>query len=123
MSELKYKIGDKFISNVLGSKIEIIDDDYDYYQCSTELGHIIELDDELLNNGYTKIKDIKQIGGNHYSKLGIEPYEYSIKNDLNCYQFNVIKYVTRYKDKNGIEDLKKAINTLEKLIDYEGSTN
>lgn len=63
MSELKYKIGDKFISNVLGSKIEIIDDDYDYYQCSTELGHIIELDDELLNNGYTKIKEIKQIGG------------------------------------------------------------
>tara|TARA_R110002167_G_scaffold286450_1_gene491392 strand:- start:831 stop:1202 length:372 start_codon:yes stop_codon:yes gene_type:complete len=123
MSNLKYKVGDEFISNVLGSKIEIIDDDYDYYQCSTELGHIIELDDELLNNGYTKIKDIKQIGGNHYSKLGIEPYEYSIKNDLNCYQFNVIKYVTRYKDKNGIEDLKKAINTLEKLIDYEGSTN
>tara|TARA_R110002074_G_scaffold326376_1_gene496697 strand:- start:32 stop:403 length:372 start_codon:yes stop_codon:yes gene_type:complete len=123
MSQLKYKIGDIFISNVLGSKIEIIDYDYDYYQCSTELGHIIELDDELLNNGYTKIKEIKQIGGNHYSKLGIEPYEYSIKNELNCYQFNVIKYVTRYKDKNGIEDLKKAINTLEKLIDYEGSTN
>tara|TARA_R110002153_G_scaffold265550_2_gene428296 strand:+ start:103 stop:351 length:249 start_codon:yes stop_codon:yes gene_type:complete len=65
----------------------------------------------------------KQIGGNHYSKLAIEPYEYSIKNELNCYQFNVVKYVTRYKDKNGVEDLKKAIQTLQKLIEHEEKNN
>ena len=65
----------------------------------------------------------EQIGGNHYSKLAIEPYEYSIKNELNCYQFNVVKYVTRYKDKNGVEDLKKAIQTLQKLIEHEEKNN
>ena len=61
----------------------------------------------------------KQVGGNHYTKLKIQPYQYAFENELNCYQFNIIKYVTRYKDKNGKEDLKKAIHTLEKLIDQE----
>ena len=52
----KYKIGDKFVSNILGTKIEIIDDD-NFYQCSTERGNILELDDELLDNGYTKTEE------------------------------------------------------------------
>jgi hypothetical protein len=82
-----------------------------------------DIGSDFIGEHYTKIEETKQIGGNHYSKLAIEPYEYSIKNELNCYQFNVVKYVTRYKDKNGVEDLKKAIQTLQKLIEYEESNN
>ena len=62
---------------------------------------------------------IEQIGGSHYSKLKIDPYEYSMQNELNPLQMNAIKYVTRYNFKNGIEDLKKAIHTINRLIEYE----
>ena len=49
----------------------------------------------------------KQIGGNHYKTFRIQPYEFISKNDLSFFQGNVIKYVCRYKTKNGIEDLEK----------------
>ena len=49
----------------------------------------------------------KQIGGNHYKKFKIQPYEFISKNDLSFFQGNVIKYVCRYLNKNGIEDLEK----------------
>lgn len=61
----------------------------------------------------------KQIAGSHYSKLKIQPMEYCLGNGLNYAQSNVVKYITRYKDKNGIEDLKKAIHCIELLIDWE----
>ena len=49
----------------------------------------------------------RQEGGNHYSKHTIQPYTFITENNLSFFQGNVIKYVVRYKDKNGIEDLKK----------------
>ena len=49
----------------------------------------------------------KQIGGSHYKSFHIQPYEFISKNDLNFFQGNVIKYVCRYKHKNGIEYLEK----------------
>ena len=42
-------------------------------------------------------------------------------NDLNPLQMNAIKYVTRYNFKNGIEDLEKAIHTINRLIEFEKS--
>ncbi len=59
---------------------------------------------------------VSQVGGDHYSKLNIQPVEYIIANNLNYLQGNVIKYVTRYRDKNGIEDLKKAEHYLQMLM-------
>lgn len=61
----------------------------------------------------------KQIGGDHYTKLAIQPLEYAYKNKLDCMQHNVIKYVTRFRDKNGKQDLLKAIDMIEKLIELE----
>jgi len=61
----------------------------------------------------------KQVGGSHYSRLKIDPYEYSMQNELNPLQMNAIKYITRYPFKNGIEDLKKAKHTIDRLIEYE----
>ena len=61
----------------------------------------------------------KQVGGNHYSKLAIQPVEYINKNKLSYLQGNVIKYVTRYNDKNGVDDLQKAKHYIDLLIELE----
>ena len=60
-----------------------------------------------------------QVGGDHYKNLHIQPFQYVMDNDLNFMQGSAIKYITRYKDKGGIEDLKKAIHTIELLIEWE----
>jgi hypothetical protein len=60
-----------------------------------------------------------QVGGDHYLKLKIQPMEYSMGNNLDPCQHTIIKYVTRFRDKNGIEDLKKARHTLDMLIQFE----
>lgn len=59
----------------------------------------------------------KQVGGDHYKKYPIQPVQYAMANDLNYCQANAIKYITRYKDKGGVEDLKKAIHNIEILIE------
>lgn len=60
-----------------------------------------------------------QIGGDHYKKLAIQPMQYSMKNKLDPLQHTVIKYVTRFRDKAGIEDLEKAKHCIDMLIEYE----
>jgi hypothetical protein len=60
-----------------------------------------------------------QVGGNHYKDMKIQPIEFTMKNNLNFCQGNIIKYVTRYKHKNGIEDLKKAKHYIDLLIQLE----
>jgi hypothetical protein len=62
-----------------------------------------------------------QVGGDHYKKLAIQPVEYIHANNLSYLVGNVIKYVTRYKEKNGAEDIKKAIHYCELilLLEYE----
>ena len=60
-----------------------------------------------------------QIGGDHYTKLAIQPMRYSMENGLDALQHTVIKYVTRFRDKNGIEDLEKAKHCIDMLIEIE----
>jgi hypothetical protein len=60
-----------------------------------------------------------QIGGSHYTKLKIQPMEYSMANGLDACQHTIIKYVTRFRDKNGLEDLRKARHALDMLIEFE----
>lgn len=66
----------------------------------------------------SKAEDI-QVGGSHYKSMEIQPMRYSMKNNLNACQHTAIKYITRYKSKGGIQDLKKAIHTIELLIEFE----
>lgn len=63
----------------------------------------------------------KQIGGEHYSKYTIQPAEFINKNNILYAEGNVIKYVCRHKDKNGKEDILKAIHYLEMILkrDYK----
>jgi len=60
-----------------------------------------------------------QVGGNHYSKLAIQPIEYIYKNNIPFPEGNVIKYVTRWRGKDGIKDLQKAKHFIELLIELE----
>jgi hypothetical protein len=62
----------------------------------------------------------KQVGGSHYRDKGIQPIIYIHANNLGFCEGNVVKYVTRWRDKNGVADLKKAIHYLELLIELEG---
>ena len=55
----------------------------------------------------------KQIGGDHYKKLNPQPIEIIVNWELKFIMGNVIKYIARYKFKNGIEDLRKAIQYLD----------
>ena len=55
----------------------------------------------------------KQIGGSHYTDFPLHPSEFISKNDLSFFQGNVIKYVCRYKNKAGIQDLEKIIHYCE----------
>jgi hypothetical protein len=61
----------------------------------------------------------KQVGGDHYSKLAIQPVEYINANGLGYLAGNVVKYITRYKDKNGLQDLQKAKHYVQMLIELE----
>jgi len=67
----------------------------------------------------TKSAFDEQVDGSHYSNLKIQPMEYCLANNLNYGQSNAIKYITRYKNKNGKQDLEKAIHCLQLLMEYE----
>ena len=51
----------------------------------------------------------RQVQGNYYKSLKIQPIEFITANNLSFFQGNVIKYVCRYNKKNGIEDLKNIV--------------
>lgn len=60
-----------------------------------------------------------QVGGDHYRKLPIQPFRYSMENGLDPMQHTIVKYVTRFRDKGGIADLEKAKQTIDLLIEWE----
>lgn len=57
----------------------------------------------------------RQVGGKHYTDYKIQPIEFITSNNIGFIEGNVIKYVTRFRQKNGIEDIDKAIHYLELL--------
>lgn len=60
-----------------------------------------------------------QVGGNHYKDLKIQPIEYIHANGLDYFEGNVIKYITRHRNKNGKQDLEKAKHYIDLLIELE----
>jgi len=59
----------------------------------------------------------QQVGGAHYATKAIQPWDYIVANNLGYLEGNIVKYVSRWKDKGGVEDLKKAQHYLQKLIE------
>jgi hypothetical protein len=60
-----------------------------------------------------------QVGGDHYKKCGIEPVEYIYANGLDFFRGNIVKYVTRDKDKNGAEDIRKVIDYANMILEFD----
>lgn len=60
----------------------------------------------------------RQEGGEHY-KMPIQPTEFIFKNGIPFIEGNIIKYVTRHRQKNGAEDILKAIHYLELILEYD----
>lgn len=105
----------------------------------TEIGNSQPIDDES-NYGYgvsyiadkpekielgQKIDGInaldKQVGGNHYKKCKIQPVQYIYANGLDYFQGNIVKYITRFRDKGGKADLEKIKHYCDLLIELEYS--
>lgn len=61
----------------------------------------------------------EQVDGDHYKKLKIQPIEYIHANNIGYMEGNVIKYVSRWRQKNGIKDLEKAMHYIDLLIELE----
>lgn len=115
-----------FIEQVAGDECVIYKDDVEegFWVKNSEI-ELIQKASVVKAEGSTVIKPTsaldKQVSGNHYKDCGIQPIEYIHANNLSYFQGNVVKYVTRYKDKAGKADLEKAIHYLELMIELEYS--
>lgn len=60
-----------------------------------------------------------QVGGGHYKSMAIQPVEYITKNNLPYCEANVVKYISRWREKGGKKDLEKAKHYIDLLIQLE----
>ena len=90
--------------DVTGEEVKIYEDMYSYHADDLTLVKNEVLETKLYN------PLIAQEGGGHYKDKGIQPLEYTMQNNLSFCEGNVVKYISRYKSKNGIEDLAKVIH-------------
>jgi hypothetical protein len=60
-----------------------------------------------------------QISGNHYKDKPVQVWDFVAANNLGYFEGNIVKYVSRWKDKGGVDDLRKAKHYIEKLIELE----
>jgi len=59
-----------------------------------------------------------QVGGDHYTRMKIQPLEFSEENHLTAAQHTAIKYVARFQNKDGVKDLEKARHTIDWMLDF-----
>lgn len=95
------------------SEPDLITDGNAPYLRVDDNGKVIEDNLEATTSNPLKV----QYGGTHYKDRAIQPIEYILANDLNFCEGCVVKYVTRWRDKGGIEDLKKAKHYIDFLIE------
>ena len=145
----KFKIGDKVKVVDIGSisqatsdikvgdvgVITYVDSDYvitpycvefddDYWRFTDKCIELVNDGVNTPNKKYNPL--VVQQSGNHYKNGKIQPIEYSERNNLSMCQGNIVKYITRHKEKNGIDDLAKVVHyaLLEALFVYgeDGTT-
>jgi len=61
----------------------------------------------------------KQVGGSHYKQFVIQPAEFCYKNNIPYLEATAIKYLCRWRNKGGVQDLDKAIHFIELIKEYE----
>jgi len=60
-----------------------------------------------------------QVGGDHYAKMAIEPAKYIHANGMGYCEGNVVKYISRHASKGGAEDVRKAMQYCQFLLDWD----
>jgi hypothetical protein len=127
----------------IGDKVRLLKPDLLGFPTNLNLGREFEMEgrvyggamsydewyfsDSWIDEGYIEILNQRvdsksiQVGGDWYKNLAIQPIDFILGNGLGFCEGNVIKYVTRWKHKNGIEDLEKAKHYIDMLIAAEGS--
>ena len=99
-------IGTKTYITYIGETGEEVGIDKDIY--SYHASDLVLVNGKEESQTYNPL--IAQEGGGHYKDRGIQPLEYTMQNNLSFCEGNVVKYISRYKSKNGIEDLAKVIH-------------
>ena len=61
----------------------------------------------------------KQVSGDHYKNMVIQPVEFIVHNEIGFLEGNVIKYVARHKHKNGADDIRKAMHYCELILSLQ----
>jgi len=61
----------------------------------------------------------RQVGGEHYLRQRMQHWDYILANQIPYMEAQIIKYCSRWRDKGGLQDLRKAQHFLDKLIEYE----
>ena len=65
----------------------------------------------------------RQVAGTHYKKFKIQPAEFCYVNDIPYLEATAIKYLCRWKDKGGIQDLEKAKHFIDLLIEFQNANH
>lgn len=65
----------------------------------------------------------RQVGGDHYKNLSIQPIEYVMANGMDYCEANIVKYITRHHAKGGAEDVRKVIHYAELLLQLKYGEN
>lgn len=87
--------------------------------CGYSTGFERELFEHMKTCGAPEKANSRQVAGDHYKKNPIQPWDYVAANNLGYFEGTAVKYLTRWKDKGGVDDLRKAIHFIEKLIEIE----
>jgi|TARA_R100000995_G_C3396757_1_gene82981 hypothetical protein len=74
-------------------------------------------EEEIISKQKSPKATDQQVGGNHYKGYAIQPIHFIMENDLGFCEGNILKYITRWKDKGGVEDLRKAKHYMNMLIE------
>lgn len=75
--------------------------------------------EQLRNMDIPRLANEEQVGGDHYKNKAIQPWDYIASNNLGYLEGCVVKYVSRYKEKGGMQDLEKAAHYLQKLMEVQ----
>lgn len=67
--------------------------------------------------------ETKQVGGDHYKVLGIQPMKFAMVNDWDCDAFQILRYVSRHMNKDGKKDIEKAIHCVDLRAEQIGPNN
>ena len=106
------KTGEKILLEEADEKLEtLINEKKDFVPTKSE--------EVVKSDGYKSVLDY-QIGGNHYQQMVYQPLTFIMEQKLKFCEGNIIKYIARYKNKNGLQDLKKAQHYLKYLIEFPG---